>query len=280
MRIIQTRTDKESPVTAPRKNLFSALILTAAAAGLIAAAPARAQNAATPALSVESVGPLVREYLLANPEVVIEAFEAYQKKQEALETARQKEGIKTHSDFLYKNNPDASPAIGNPKGDVTIVEFFDYNCGYCKRALQEVQNVVETDKNVRVVFKEMPILSPGSRTAAQWALAAQRQDKYFEFHQKLMAGNANSADALKQIAKDLGLNVEKMEKDAADPKIAAIIDQNLQVAQDLGIRGTPAFVINDQLVGGYIELDQMKQIISQARAAKGAETGDKNGKTE
>jgi protein-disulfide isomerase len=265
-------------VNARRQNIVSTLILTAAAVAAIAAAPARAQDAA-PALSVESVGPLVREYLLANPEVVIEAFEAYQKKQEQMETARQKEGLKTHSDFLYKGNADVSPSVGNPKGDVTIVEFFDYNCGYCKRALQEVQNVLETDKNVRVVFKEMPILSAGSRTAAQWALAAQRQGKYFEFHQKLMAGNPNSVDSLKQMAKDLGMNVEKMEKDAADPAIAAIIDQNLQVAQDLGIRGTPAFVINDQLVGGYIELDQMKQIIAQARAAASADNGKKDGKT-
>lgn len=240
-------------------------------------AEAKAGKATAATLTVEQIGPLVREYLMANPAVVIEAVELYQKQQEALEAERQKESLKTHSSFLYQNNPDASPAIGNPKGDVTIVEFLDYNCGYCKRAFSEVQSLLETDKNIRVVFKEMPILSPTSHLAAQWALAAQRQNKYFEFHEKLMKNSgAVSEESLAKIATDLGLDVTKMKKDAADPKVSDTIAQNISIAQELGVRGTPAFIINDRLIGGYIPLDEMKKIVADVRAEATKNGASKN----
>ena len=267
-----------------RRTLILAALLTAAATiGLAAYAPAT--RAAAEGITKDNLGPAVREYLLANPEVVIEAVEAYQKKQEAAEAAKAQENLKTHGDFLYQGDKDSSPEVGNPKATVTIVEFFDYNCGYCKRALKEVQAVLADDKDVRFVFKDMPILSPQSQLAAHWALAAHRQGKYFEFHQQVMTtGNSISEGSLTAIATELGLDVEKMKKDAADPKIAQTVMQNVQVASDLGIRGTPAFIINDRVIGGYIELDEMKNVIAEVRAeAKGGkdarkDDGKSNGK--
>lgn len=253
-----------------RRTIILAAMLTAVATiGLAAYAPAT--RAAAEGITKENLGPAVREYLLANPEVVIEAVEAYQKKQEMADAAKAQENLKTHKDFLYKADKDATPEVGNPDATVTVVEFFDYNCGYCKRALKEVQAVLAEDKDVRFVLKDMPILSPQSQTAAHWSLAAQRQGKYFEFHQKVMNHQGGiSETSLAEIAKEVGLDVEKMKKDAADPKIAEIVMQNVKVATDLGLRGTPAFIINDRVIGGYIELEEMKRIISEVRAeAKG-----------
>ena len=258
-----------------RRTLILAALLTAAATiGLAAYAPAT--RAAAEGLTTENVGPAIREYLLANPEVVIEAVEAYQKKQEAADAAKAQESLKTHGDFLYKGDKDGSPEVGNPKASVTIVEFFDYNCGYCKRALKEVQAVLAEDTDVRFVFKDMPILSPQSQTAAHWSLAAHRQGKYFEFHQKVMTMNGGvSEESMITIATELGLDIEKLKKDAADPKIAQTVMQNIQVATDLGIRGTPAFIINDRVIGGYIELEEMKKVIAEVRAeAKAADQAD------
>lgn len=253
-------------MTARSKTLFFVLFLTAIALiGFAMNAPQ--PQAQGEAVTRDAVGPLVREYLLANPEVVIEAVELYQKKQEEAEIARQKEGIKTHSNFLYDTNQDTHPWVGNPDADITIVEFFDYNCGYCKRAFKEVQSILESDKNIRVVFKEMPILSPASYLAAQWALAAHRQGKYFEYHQRLMSGPmAYNEETLAKVGEELGLDVEKLKKDAADPKTAQLIAENLRITRDLGIRGTPAFVINDRLIGGYIELAEMERLIADIRA--------------
>lgn len=260
-----------------RPIILAALLTAAAVAGLAVSAPA--VRAAGEALTKENLGPAVREYLLANPEVVIEAVEAYQKKQEELESAKAQESLKTHKDFLYKADKDTSPQVGNPEATVTIVEFFDYNCGYCKRAFSEVQSVLADDKDVRFVFKDMPILSPTSQLAAHWSLAAQRQGKYFEFHAALMTHQgAVSEESLAEVAKKVGLDADKMKTDAADPKIAEIVNQNIQVAGDLGIRGTPAFIINDRVVGGYITLDEMKRIITEVRAeAKDGKKDEKKG---
>lgn len=252
-----------------RRTLIPVALLTVTAiAGFAAFAPGT--KAAAESLTKENLGPAVREYLLANPEVVIEAVEAYQKKQEAAEAEKAKESLKTHNEFLYKGDKNASPEVGNPKASVTVVEFFDYNCGYCKRALKEVQAVLAEDTDVRFVFKDMPILSPASQTAAYWSLAAHRQGKYFDFHQKVMtSGNAISEDSLTAIATELGLDIEQMKKDAADPQVAQTVMQNIQVATELGIRGTPAFIINDRVIGGYIDLEEMKRVIAEVRAEAG-----------
>lgn len=223
-----------------------------------------ADNSFTNAQKKE-LGDIIHQYLLDNPEVIFEAADKARSNQEEaqqkdFETKRQQ-----YQDFLY-NNPDL-PSVGSDNPDLTIVEFFDYNCGYCHKALKDVQAILKTDKKVRFVFVDMPILAPTSRTASAWALAAAKQGKYFDFHQAVMEypGGKTEAD-LEIIGKKLGLDVDKLKKDAQDPEYQAIMDKNLSVAQDLGIRGTPGFIIGDYLARGYMGQDAMKSVIADTRA--------------
>jgi protein-disulfide isomerase len=221
------------------------------------------------AFTVESAGPVIREYLLKNPEVVIEAIEAYQKKEEEAQQESAKENLKKHEGFLKQVEPSKTPLLGNPDGDITIVEFYDYNCGYCKRAHNEILTLLETDKNVRFVMKEMPILSASSFIAAKYSLASQNQGKFAEFHDALMKNQgALSEDSILAIADNLGLDKEKLKADANSQETERTIMDNIRIARELGINGTPGFVIEDKLVPGYIPADQMKQFIDDARKAQ------------
>jgi len=224
--------------------------------------PAIAEDAFTPAQK-EALGPVIRDYLVKNPEVIVEALTEYQKKQASMEAMQFTERLSAHKGFLMDGG---APFAGNPKGDVTVVEFFDYNCGYCKKAVDDVVKLVEEDKNVKVVFHEMPILSPVSQDAARWALAAHKQGKYFEYHVALMkGGGARSVQTLESTAKDVGLDVAKMKKDADSKEVRDMVEQSVSVARDLGIRGTPAFIIGDMLAPGYLGLDAMKETVAKAR---------------
>lgn len=245
-------------------------ILALGTAGLIAFGAtngSKAQNNGFTEAQKDELGTIIREYIMDNPEILFEAAEEHRANQENRQNAAFDEKREEYSEFLYDN--DGSPSVGSPDADIVIVEFFDYNCGYCKRALSDVQNLIESDDNIRFVFKEMPILSPASLEAAKWALAADKQGKYFEYHQALMTmAGAKSEENLARAAEDLDLDVEQMKEDANSPAIAALIDKNLAVAQDLGIRGTPAFIIDDYLARGYLGLDGMKQIIAETRENK------------
>lgn len=241
----------------------------AACAAIYAAAggnrPAVAEDAFTPAQK-EAIGPVIRDYLVKNPEVIVEALTEYQKNQADIEAKQFTERLSKHKTFLTDGG---APFAGNPKGDVTVVEFFDYNCGYCKKAVDDVVKLVEEDKNVKVVFHEMPILSPASQDAARWALAAHKQGKYFEYHVALMKGAAaRGVQSLESAAKDMGLDVEKMKKDADSKEVRDMVEQSVGAARDLGIRGTPAFIIGDMLAPGYMGLDAMKEAIARAREGK------------
>jgi protein-disulfide isomerase len=207
---------------------------------------------------------LVKEYILNNGQVVIESVNKFQEKQEA---EANKAAETTAKQLIESLKADKSvPVVGNPKGDVTVVEFFDFNCGYCKKAFEEIQSLMKDDKNVKIVLYDMPILGPESMEASKWALAAEKQGKYFEFHTALMnhAGGKDES-ALKQIAEDTGLDVEKMLKDKASPDIEAQINKHLMTAQSLGIQGTPGFLINEKVFRGYIPYDVMKDAIKAAR---------------
>ncbi|MEM6780626.1 MAG: DsbA family protein [Pseudomonadota bacterium] len=210
---------------------------------------------------------LVKEYILNNGDVVLEALEKNQIAQQEKQLEAAKKNILDNADYLYNSN---SPTIGPADADVTVVEFFDYNCGYCKKALEELQKVLDEDSNIKVIFKEMPILSEGSREAAKWSLAANKQDKYFEYHTALMnhRGAKNEA-AFKKIATDLGLDLAQLEKDKESKDVIATIDKNLEMSGKLGIRGTPAFIIGEEFSPGYIPAPQMKAIISKVRSSDG-----------
>lgn len=241
-------------------SLVTVLMLTATAL------PAKAESAFTEAQKKE-LEAMFKEYLLNNGGDIMQSVQKFQEAEAKKQLETAKENITKNSDYLYNSG---SPSTGPADADVTVVEFFDYNCGYCKKAVEEVKAVLGEDKKVKFVFKEMPILSPSSREAAQWALAADKQGKYFEYHVALMEFKGEKdAATLKKLAEGVGLDVAKLEKDKDLPEIAAMIDKNLEMSQQLGVRGTPAFIIGQEFSPGYIQLDQMKAMIKAAREKKG-----------
>lgn len=212
----------------------------------------------------KEVEALIKQYILENGDVLIEGVNRFQAKQE--EEAN-KEAQTKAKDLLESLKGDKNVAqAGNPKGDVTVVEFFDYNCGYCKKAFSEVQSLLKDDKNVRVILYDMPILSADSHEISRWAMASRNQGKYFEFHSLLMQHQgATNEETLKKIAKQAGLDADKLKKDKDSPEIEEEIQKHLAVAQSLGIQGTPGFLINEQIFRGYIPYDAMKDAIAKER---------------
>lgn len=223
-------------------------------------------SAADKPLTKADVEKIVRDYLVEHPEVILEAIQALESKEQAAADQAAKAALVANRKAL-ENNP-ASPVGGNPKGDVTLVEFFDYNCGYCKRTHPERAAAVKGDGKVRVVYKEFPILAPSSMEAAKAALASVRQGKYEAFHTALMVYEGRlDSDAIRVTAKEVGLDVQKLEKDMSDASIQAEIDANIELAQKLGIRGTPGFVIGDTLIPGAISTEQFIATFDAARKA-------------
>lgn len=206
---------------------------------------------------------IVLEVIKDNPQVVLESVNQFLQKQQQ---ERQNVSLEEHAGRLFKGN---SPVGGNPDGDVTVVEFFDYRCGYCKRAWETVDRLIREDKNLRIVFKEFPILGPESETASRWALAADKQGKYLEFHDELMKHRGAYDDkSLSSIAEKLGLNAGRMRQDAQSADVSNAIQLNRSLANDLGITGTPGFIVDDQLISGAIPYESMVETIAKKRANK------------
>lgn len=251
------------------------VVAAAAAIGLVgslaAAQPASAADQPSGPLdakNAEAVEAVVRQFILDNPEVIIESMQNYQVRQQLAEQQAAAAAMTTHADEL-KNDP-TSPVAGNPKGDVTIVEFFDYRCGYCKKVFPTVRELLKTDKNVRYVFKEFPILGPDSVTASHAALAvwSLAPDKYLDFHAALMdARGSLGEEQVLAIAKKVGLDPDKVRKAMADPKIKQSIERNIALAQSLSIQGTPAFIVGDELLPGAIDLDHLRELVAAQRAS-------------
>jgi protein-disulfide isomerase len=228
------------------------------------APPALAADAALSPAQEEAVRALVRDTLIRNPEILNEAMEALQAKQQAEEDARARAAIQQHGDALVAADP--ADVIGNPDGDVTIVEFSDYQCGYCKRAFPDLLDVVERDGNVRLVIRELPILGPESVMAARAAEASRGQGLYPEFHKALMAMKGGVSEAsVMQVAAEVGLDVEQLRVDMADPALDEAFAHNIQLARALGVSGTPAFVIGDELAPGAVPAERLKAMIAAAR---------------
>jgi len=233
------------------------------AASLFASAGWAAETA-PPALTKEAVEQIIRQFLMDHPEVVMDSVRRFQERQRAEERKRAGAAIATRQDDLLRDP--ASPVAGNPKGDVTVVEFFDYRCGYCKRVTPVLKELMAGDPNLRVVFKELPILSPESNLAAKAALAAEAQGKYLPFHEALMASDSSlSMPDILQLATALKLDTAKLQADMNKPEIQAAIQKNHALAQAVGITGTPAFIIGPELVPGAIELPALKELIAKAR---------------
>ena len=214
----------------------------------------------------DAIGQIVREYLLENPEVMIEVFERLEVQQAAVEKQAAQAAIASNADGLF--NDDYSYVYGNPDGDVTVVEFFDYKCGYCKRAVKDVIAAVEEDGNIRLVYKEFPILSEQSEIAARVAMAAISQNKYMELHLALMATSGDlDEDRIMRIADDAGLDTDRLKQDMKDPGIEAAIERNHQLAREIGIDGTPAFIIGNQLVPGAVSKERLLEVVEQERTS-------------
>ena len=239
------------------------LITFTATPMLITAGPTGAQDA-QPLTETAKIEQIIHDYLLQHPEVVIEAVNKYQDQQAKAAAEQQAKALVERRDELTKD-PDA-PVLGNPKGDVTLVEFFDYRCPYCKAVSAGLIDTIKSDGNVRLVMKEFPILGAESEYAAKAALAANRQGKYGEFHEAMMTFKGKvTIDDVKRIAGEIGVDTAKMERDMVAPEIASMLQRNYDLAQVLGITGTPSFVISDQLIPGAIGMDQLKKRIAAAR---------------
>ncbi len=262
-----TRTARRhSPTPARAATLAAAVILGLA---LTIPGPAAAQEQSRPGgfapEQIEGIEQIVRDYLLANPEVLIRSLTEFQERQKVADKERQKQTVFASRAELTQD-PD-SPVMGNPDGDVSIVEFFDYKCPYCKRVAGTLKDVVAADGKIRLVMKEFPILGPQSIQAARAALAVAKQGKYEEFHWALMTGPGDMSDPhIRKVARSVGVDVDRMMADMESPEIQAMIERNQELAQALRITGTPAFVIGDNLVPGAVDRKTLERLVAQARA--------------
>ena len=240
----------------------------AVAFALAAFSPAFAEGD-KPALSPEQekrVKELVKEYILANPEIILEAVQTLRRKQEEAQKKAAEDALKTRRVELQGATD--LPVAGNVKGDVTIVEFMDYRCGYCKGVKPTIDEVLRADGKIRLVIKEFPILGPASKTASMAAIAAHKQGKYLAYHNALMAYPNNLTDeVIFALARQVGLDVVKLKADMGSPEVQALIEKTHKLAQDLGINGTPGFIIGDQIIPGAVSADELKKKISEARQA-------------
>ncbi len=218
-------------------------------------------------LSEARIKELVYEAIRENPDIIMEAVAILQQREDAAQASATQSVLGDQRTALERD-PNA-PVLGNPDGDVTVVEFFDYNCPYCKRAMTEVQALLAADKNVRVVYREWPILGEGSVFASRAALAARAQGKYEAFHWALMGakGRVQEASVLR-IAKDVGLDIEQLQADMRTPEVEDHLARSMQLAEALGFNGTPSFVIGEALVPGFVDQAQLQEIIDENRKAK------------
>jgi protein-disulfide isomerase len=211
---------------------------------------------------------IVKNYLVQHPEVLQEAMEALDRRQKEADAEKARATIKNNNATIF--NSTHQVVLGNPQGNVTMVEFFDYNCGFCKRALPDMLTLLKADPDLKFVLKEFPVLGPGSVEAAHVAVAARMQDpsgkKYMEFHQKLLGGRgaADKARAL-AVAKDVGLDMARLEKDMNSDEVKATIEENMKLADALGVSGTPTYVVGDEVVVGAVGLDELRAKIKNER---------------
>lgn len=232
-----------------------------AGAALLAAAP----HALAAEMTRAEVETIVREYLLKHPEILNEMLTELKAREDTASTERVKSAIAGNRDALI--NDGYSYVGGNPNGDVTVVEFFDYRCGYCKKVRDDLTAMMQADPKVRVVFKEFPILGKTSDEAARAAIAAKKQgdDKYWAFHQALLGADSLDSAAIYDIAAGQGIDVAKLKADMNAPDIDQILVKNHKLAEQIGIDGTPAFIIGDQLYPGALDADELKALVSEQR---------------
>jgi len=254
----------------------AAVVVTAAAAvPLIAVDAVHGETAPVVAAAPDkaAIETIVREYLIANPEVLQEAYAALEAKQQAETEAKQASAVKDQRDLIY--NSTRQVVLGNPDGKVTMVEFFDYNCGYCKRALGDTLKLMKENPDLRVVLKEFPVLGQGSSEAAQVAVAvnAVAPERYLDFHTALLSSNGqHDRVAALAAARELGLPMDKIQTAMESPAVAETIEEVYGLATSLGINGTPSYVVDDKVLVGAVGFDALKERVAAARDCVGTET--------
>lgn len=238
---------------------------------LAQAAPTPAQTGAQAqapfdAAQKAAIQAIIKDYLLNNPEVMLEVQTALEQRMEQLQAEKLKTALATNANEIFRSSE--APIAGNPSGDIPVVEFFDYNCGYCKKAFVDIAKLVETDPKVKLVLKELPILSKGSEEAARIALAAKLQGKYWPVHRALIAlrGEVNEQTGMKAVEK-LGLDLAKLKKDMTAEPVSAEIKRVRELAQKMGIQGTPHFLVGDKAIPGAPGnlLEQMQGHVAELR---------------
>jgi protein-disulfide isomerase len=240
-----------------------------AAALLMLAPPVAAQEFSAPQKS--EIERIIRDYLVSHPEVLQEAIAELDKRQTAADLEKTKAALASNAETVF--NSSRQVVLGNPKGDVTMVEFFDYNCGFCKRAMADMLDLLKSDPKLRIVLKEFPVLGVGSVEAAKVAVAARMQDKsgkkYLEFHQKLLGGRgqADKARAL-AVAKEVGFDVKRIEADMESDEAKVSLEETLKLGETLGLNGTPSYVVGSDIVVGAVGLDALRTKVSTARCGK------------
>lgn len=244
------------------------VILLGAAGAWLAFDPGFHPRAITPAASADvpqdEFEKRVGAYLLNHPEVIIEAVNRYESKQAAHQETEAQVVLKARADEVFRDKE--SPIAGNPTGNATLVEFFDYNCPYCRRMAPIMEKLIGADPQLRVVYKEFPILGPNSVFAAKAALAAHEQGKYVPFHDGLFQlHGATEPSKVIEVAGKVGLDIDRLKSDMKQPAIQAAIEKNLALAQALRINGTPGFVIGDQIVRGATDLTALQKLIRASR---------------
>ena len=243
-----------------------AALVTAATLGVVWRAAPGVVDAPGGALEEKRVIEIVRNYLTENPEILVEMTTELDKRQAEEQAAQQSKAISENKDALFRSK--LSYTGGNPDGDVTLVEFFDYNCGYCKRALPDIVKLVDGDSKVKLVLKELPIFGEDSEAAAKGALAAMKQNKYFEMHQKLYSGSGKAdKEKVLKVAGELGLDVEKLKTDMESDDVKKALEESRELAQKLGLQGTPLFLIGDKVIPGAPDdlHDQLKEKVAEIR---------------
>jgi protein-disulfide isomerase len=217
--------------------------------------------------SQEPADAAIERYIRAHPEVIEQSLQGLLAKREAELRDHQKAALATKQQELV-HDP-ASPVSGNLKGEITLVEFYDYRCGFCKKAASAVTELQKVDSRVRVVYKDLPILGEPSELAAKAALASQVQGKHQAFHEALLASHTDmSKESILKIAVKVGLDAKRLEADMANPKWQAVIDRNRTLARELGISGTPGFIVGNELVPGWLDLNGLKELIARAGHGK------------
>ncbi|QND64684.1 DsbA family protein [Mesorhizobium loti] len=248
--------------------IVSALTLIGLAAWLLLGLQGMERPAmAAGEMSQDQFDQRVHDYIIAHPEVIMESIQGLEARQRDADAAAAKAVLTSRADDIFRDKQ--SPVGGNAEGNVTMVEFFDYNCPYCRQVAPIMAQAAADDPQLRIVYKEFPILGPDSVFAAKAALAAERQGKYGAFHKALFGARTRVTEAVVlRVAAEAGLDVPRLKADMQQPDIQALIDRNMELAQALRITGTPGFVVGNQIFPGATDLATMKKLIEQARAGK------------